>query len=144
MPPSAGRRLNRKGDGEASCAAASGLKTKNSVDPACAAKCSLRRLSCRTCVFQNIRAPHVPERKTVSAAQSASAVVLLLSQTKSSGGKPWLANASAFGAWGGCSRTMRFFETERRAGARSLNSPIPDCWARSSTNDPVGHPPSGS
>ena len=52
MPPSAERTPSRSVAGEASVALASGRTSRNSVSVACAARCSLRSASARTCCCQ--------------------------------------------------------------------------------------------
>ena len=143
-PPAAGRRLRRKGAGDASCALDKGRNMKNSVSPHCAARCSRRRLSLRAWFCHNNKAPQLPLRKTCSAAHKVSALRVLRIQTSWDGGKPSAASASACGAWGGCSSTMRREAAAASAGRSRRSSPMPVCWSSRSIRVPVGQPPPGS
>lgn len=64
MPPAAGLSARRSGEGEASCADASGRSMKNSVSPLCAAKCRRRSVSLRAWVCHRSKAPQLPLRST--------------------------------------------------------------------------------
>ena len=144
MPPAAGRSARRNGAGDASCAAASGRSMKNSVSPPCAARCRRRRLSLRTWLVQNSKAPQLPLRNTCSAAHSASAVRVVRSHSIWDGARPSAASARAWGGWGGCSSTMRRSAQAARAGRSRRISPMPGCCRCRSTSVPPGQPPPGS
>lgn len=143
-PPAAGRKLRRRGDGDASCALAKGRNMKNSVSPHWAARCRRRRLSLRAWFCHNNSAPQLPLRNTCSAAHRVSALRVLRTQTSWDGGKPSAASASACGAWGGCNNTMRREATAASAGRSRRNSPMPACCNSRSIKVPVGQPLPGS
>ena len=144
MPPAAGRRLRRKGAGEASWLAASGRSMKNRVSPLCAARLSRRSASPRAWLCQNSSAPQLPLRNTCSAAHSASALRLVRTHNSCDGLMPRAASASAWGGCGGCSSTMRRRATVCSEGRSRRSSPIPACWSNNSLSVPVGQPPPGS
>lgn len=81
IPPSAGRKAMRSGDGDASAAAANGRTSHNQVSVDWAARLSRLSDSGRTFDCHNTTAPHDPFFRICSAAQSASAELLGLSQS---------------------------------------------------------------
>ena len=68
----------------------------------------------------------------------------LRSHSNWAGSRPSAASASACGAWGGCSRTIRRSAQADSAGRSRRISPMPGCCSSKSTRVPLGQPPPGS
>ena len=145
VPPFAGRRANRSGAGEGSCAHASGRSIQNQVSVPCAARCRRLRCSFRVVCCHSRTAPNPRLFSNSSVVHKASAVLSVSIHTNLVGSTPQDIAAMACGIKGGLTRAiLRFSESLDNTGLRSCSSPIPGCCSRSSTKTDRGHPSSGN
>lgn len=144
MPLVAGLSASRRGAGDASCAAASGLNKKNRPAVSAAARLSRLRESLRACVAHSMTTAAPAALSVCSAAHKASPVRSGCTHTICEGLRPIAASASAFGVCGGWIMKTRRCPAAENIGAKRRSSPLPFCAHSSSTIDPVGQPPPGS
>lgn len=144
-PPSAGRSAIRRGEGDASAAAASGRMSHSHVSVNWAARLSRRRDSARTFDCHNMTAPQLPFLRICSAAHNASAELPGRNHSTLRSFTCQERQAIACGRYGGCIRATRCcLDSDTRVGFSNCISPMPCCWTSSSTRADLGHPPLGS
>ncbi len=145
-----GVQLKRSGAGLLRARALAGRNAISGVAPACAARCSRRKLRLATGPwFHHSTAAQLAERSACSVAQAASDIVAGSMHTSRGSARPSPCSAATQGSPGGATQTSSREPSSRRPkvcsqGASNMSSPLADAGNNSSVRPVSGQPPPGS